>query len=134
MAGAPGPPPSLDALFVRDGMVVARHARGAASLDEMEAVLVAFDALLERTGAGLLLLDVRRVVETVPAVQERLWEWMAGHPRLLRVAALMESREDGRNMRTDGAERGVRLRVFPEEPAARTWLLGLGELSGVGSS
>ena len=106
----------------RPGYVFVWHGRSAQDLDEATIVLDAMDAALEDWSADRLLFDSRTADATPPEVGKRIWGWLADHPRLRKVATLVESPERADRINTGLIGEGVRIRAFHDEAPAVRWL------------
>jgi hypothetical protein len=89
---------------------------------EADAILAAIDAELDRTGRQHLLIDSRASDRTPQEVQDHIWAWLAGHIGLRGVATVMQSAELAGTVRRVGVTRGIRIRTFNDDEAARIWL------------
>lgn len=107
------------------GVVSVWHARSARNLSEADAILEAIDAALKTTGIPYLLFDSRDADRTPPEIQERIWGWLTEHRSLRRVATVMHSKDLAQNVRETGVGRGIRIKTFADEDAARAWLLSI---------
>jgi hypothetical protein len=121
---APPSPPLEFSVVLQDGIARLWYARAAQNVRESMKILDAVDKHLFSTGVFRLLIDSRDADRTPPKVQSHIWIWLRDHTQLRMVATLMHSRELGRNVRSGGAERGVRIRAFDDEETALVWLKG----------
>lgn len=98
------------------------HRKNASNLEELEVVLTGIEDGLRANESGYLLFDSRDVEYTPGDVQQGIWDWLASHPTLVRVATLVESEALAVSVNMNGLGRRIPIRAFHDERSAAGWL------------
>ena len=109
-------------LVRKPGYVRVWHGRSARTLEEADAVLNEIDQAMDRWQTYRLMFDSRDADRTPADVGARIWSWLSDHPRIERVATLVQSGELADSVDLQGIGNDIRIRSFHAEPAAERWL------------
>ncbi len=98
------------------------HRRAAKDVAELELVLTAIDEALEGRDLRAVVFDSRESAYQGGEVQQRMWAWIESHPRLRKIATLVESERLATSVNMTGLSKGVKIKAFHQLSDARTWL------------
>lgn len=87
------------------------HRQNASDLEELRLILTTIDGALQANATGYLLFDSRDVDYTPGDVQQGIWDWLAAHDKLVRIATLVESEALAVSVNMNGLGKRIPIRA-----------------------